>query len=342
MKNFRIIIIIMVLIWVVYPVFPQNLSKLQENLNVFSDSMNQALPFNSTIGLNWSDAYIGQITDLPHHFGVGVSAGFTNLDLESIKSLLGSFNLPVPIINNRSTSKKIGFLIPCYTVEGRIGGFFLPFDIGLKAGYLPPDAFMNIFDKFDYGLKQMIFGADIRYSFINYKTIPIKFSVGLGFNYLQGGINSAIPSAQSYSFTDFNNKDYKIKTAPSGSKADIEWRTANIEFKSQFSFPFRIITPYAGAGLSYAWSRAGYRVSTPQLSIENGTFNNVQGVLLEKYNLTYISDNGFETINKFNNISTRAFGGISVNMAFIRIDLTGMYEFIGGNFGATLGFRFQL
>ncbi|TFH03876.1 MAG: hypothetical protein E4H09_04495 [Spirochaetales bacterium] len=38
----------------------------------------------------------------------------------------------------------------------------------------------------------------------------------------------------------------------------------------------------------------------------------------------------------------RAFGGISLNLIIVNLDITGMYDFIGNNFGATVGLRVQL
>ena len=65
------------------PVFSQSeLDELKSRLDSFSEAMALSLPFNSTIGLNWSDAYIGQFLRLPPHFGAGLSVGVTALNIE--------------------------------------------------------------------------------------------------------------------------------------------------------------------------------------------------------------------------------------------------------------------
>ena len=38
----------------------------------------------------------------------------------------------------------------------------------------------------------------------------------------------------------------------------------------------------------------------------------------------------------------RAFGGLSINLLIAHIDITGMYDFLGQNYGLTLGARVQL
>jgi hypothetical protein len=339
MKNFgvKILIPLIMSIWAVNPVFSQNLENLQTNVNKFTDNMAHALPFNSTMGLNWSDGYIGQITALPPHFGIGFSAGLTTMDFDSVKDLLGFFGLPI-----NSAIESIGFPIPGYTVEGRIGGVKYPFDIGLKFGYLPQDTIKSFFDSFDYGLKHMLFGADVRYSLLNLKILIPKISIGLGFNYMEGGITAPPFENLSYNFTDPDTGAvYKLTTTEA--QLGLEWRTMSAEFKAQASFPFKFITPYAGAGVSFAWSQAGYKVTTPKLLINDDDLSeDEKKILLEQLKITNVSDTGFETINKFNGISARVFGGFSINVAFFRIDFTGMYEFIGGYLGATFGMRFQL
>jgi hypothetical protein len=341
MKNFRtkILILLILSIWAVNPVFSVDLDALQSGLNKFTDSMKQALPFNSTMGLNWSDGYIGQITNLPPRFGIGVSGGFTTMNSDSINNLLNSFNLPV----DNSLLYEFGLPIPGIILEGRIGGIKFPFDIGLKLGYIPPDIIKTFVDDFDFSYDYMLLGIDLRYSLINRKIFIPKLSVGIGINYMQGGIGAPLPVEDlSYDFFDSaNNKKYKLSFSDEG-QFKLDWRTICAELKVQASFPFKFITPYAGAGISCAWSQANYKVTTPKLLVEGGSLDDITKILLDQLNIKS-TDEGFGTENKFIwGLSTRAFGGISINIAFFRIDITGMYEFIGGYLGGTLGMRFQL
>jgi hypothetical protein len=170
----------------------------------------------------------------------------------------------------------------------------------------------------------MLIGADVRYALVNSKVIPMRLSVGLGFNYLNGGISKELGTL-SFTYgspsTTFNMND---------SQLDIIWRTTSIELKLQASFPYKIVTPYAGAGISYAWSQAGYKVSGS---------TSVQGQNLPSG--IDVSGNSFESIIKDSSINTRVFGGLSINLAYVRLDITGMYEILNNNFGATFGLRFQ-
>jgi len=307
------------------PAFSADLSDLQKHVDTFSEKISRVLPFNSTIGLNWSDAYIGQLLSKPPRFGVGFSAGATTMDIKFINELLKEFGtneVHIPLL------ERFGFPIPAYTVEGRIGGFVLPFDIGVKIGYLPG---LNIFDmKLDY----LLVGADFRYALIDSKLFPLKLSVGVGYNYLSGGISRDIPG-QSFSFNSYG-------ITAGSSNLGFLWGTSTVELKVQVSYPVFFITPYAGVGASYAWTHAGYKVdSDSDLAISGGALDQfIKDV--EKDLGINASKNGFESIVNNANFNIRAFGGLSFNMAVVRLDLTAMYNILGGNFGASLGLRFQL
>jgi len=343
MKNLQktILIFVVILFCAASPVFSQNIiiKDLQEDANKFIDSFSKSLPFNSTIGLNWSDAYIGK---MPPHFGIGISAGVTTMDYASLGNLLNKFDVPMP--DNFSIFEKVGFPIPGYTFEVRIGGIKIPLDFGVKFGYISEGVSKNILGKFldmsDFGFNNMLIGGDVRFSPLDKKVFPVKFSVGLGFNYMKGEITAALP-ALSYSFTDTSGSYEIIQNA---GKLGIEWKTFTFELKTQVSFPLRFFTPYAGIGISYAFSQAGYRVKS-DISVTDGSNTvNIDDVksLLKSLGINDIDKTGFETIKEKTSFNTRAFGGFSFNLALFRLDLTGMYNFMGKDLGITVGTRFQL
>jgi len=347
MKNFQktILFCVVVLFCAASPVFSQNtLNDLQKNADNFTDSLAKSLPFNSTLGLNWSDAYIGQLP----HFGIGISAGFTTMDYASLSNLMNQFGLSMSF-DKTSTFEKMGLPIPGYAAEARIGGFIIPIDFGIKFGYISTGAFESILGKFSdnkpsFGYQNMLIGGDIRFSPLNKKVFPVRLSIGLGFNYMKGEITAALPVIPlSYSF-DADGHYFTISPNAGSQQLGIEWRTSTLELKTQISFPLKIITPYAGIGISYAFSEAGYRVKSDISVTRDGAESNINAVeaLLKDRGLTGVSKTGFETIKKINSFNSRAFGGFSFNLAFFRLDLTGMYNFIGGDFGITVGSRFQL
>jgi len=299
---------------------PAGLADLQRAAGNFSSTIAESLPLNASLGLNWSDAHIGMLfPGLPPRFGVGVSVGATSIelsDMERLADMLG-FGGHLPDMNR--------FPFPGYTAEFRIGGFFLPFDIGFKFGYLPSLGLP------DFDINYFLIGGDIRYAILNRPFLP-RISVAVGFNYMRGGIGGRAGAGSTF---EFGGKYIEFDPP----EVNLNWRTRSLDFRVQASHTFLIITPYLGIGVSYAWSRAGYEVNA-----------NVHGDL-EEVN-TYLRNLGLDTIdvsstgissNVYNNaFGLRAFGGMSLNLAVFRLDFTGMYSFLDGNFGGSIGFRFQL
>ncbi|MDR0388834.1 MAG: hypothetical protein LBH73_02055, partial [Spirochaetaceae bacterium] len=181
MTNKKILVLILVFTLVSGALFAQNnpITELQKGVEEFSSAMSKALPFNSTLGLNWSDAYIGQIIGAPPHFGVGIFLGSTLLDSAGIETLANAMYSDVPGGYSRLP-------YPGFGAEGRVGGFFLPFDIGLKIAALP-----SLSDDFD--LHHFMVGGDIRYAVLKGNAALPKVSLGVGLNYMNGGIGVDIP-----------------------------------------------------------------------------------------------------------------------------------------------------
>lgn len=324
----------------------QDLQNIQSGVKGFSEDISKAAPFNSLIGLNWSDAYIGKVyPGAPAHFGVGLSVGATTMEKKSIEKLGGyftdGFSLPIPFMP-----------LPAYTAEARIGGFVLPFDIGFKFGILPS---LNLPLGEGIKLDYLLVGGDVRYAVIDgvaNKALP-NVSVGLGVNYLKGGIGAKMGEAQSIPFN--YDTDYPIPIhvhytiALSKPDINLNWSTTSFEFKAQISKTFAIITPYFGLGGNYSLSKAGYAVDAditlngnPVTQADINAINDAL-VMLDRDPVDIdINGKSISSIINKNAFNARVFGGFSLNLAAFRLDLTGLFNILDQNFGATIGLRFQL
>jgi hypothetical protein len=326
MRRKTVIIIVMVLFASLCG-YAESLARLQDDVESFANRLAQSLPFNASAGLNWSDAYIGQITDDPRHFGAGAMGGFTTINSDAFKHILCDFGLSYPIKQ---------MMVPVYTVEGRIGGFGIPFDIGLKFGGLPPVKFGDTL-KYHY----LLTGVDFRYAVLKGGIVLPKVSVGIGVNYLFGGLTAA--SLPTVSF-DVNGDTLSLV------KPDVtfSWQTISTEIKAQVSKSFLVITPYLGFGINYAWSRAGYAVKSP-VQYNGNTISAGDTAHIKSYlkntgapEITSIASNRFATTMKKHGFGIRAFGGVSAHLSIVNFDLSLMYNFFDFNYGTTLGIRVQL
>jgi hypothetical protein len=312
------------------PLFPRNLVDLQEAAGNFSEALAQSLPFNAATGLNWADAYVGMfLPSFPPHFGAGIALGYATMDFEAFDGLLNQFGLSVP------RGFDLGQMaFPMYVAEARIGGFILPFDAGLKFGAF--EHLGNSSATVDY----LLAGGEVRYAIIDGKDnilLP-NVSLGAGLNYLSGSFSGS-KSSLNLPFASGASDTIRL----SNLQVALQWETLALDFKAQVSKSFLILTPYIGLGASHAWSSAGYRVEADFPALTDAQKTAISDTL-KNSGLADIDFAGkeFSTIFEETGWSFRAFGGLSVNLALFRLDLTGLFNFFDGNYGVTLGARFQI
>lgn len=202
---------------------------IADGLNAFAENILVAAPQAATQQNVWADAYIGKLfPSLPPHFGVGISLGGTKMDMTGLKDAATAFegmiNDFVPkddkglgldnIKDSVAGSVDFGsipdtFVMPTVSIDARIGGIFLPFDIGISAMMTNPSLFsvdlsdpnsltsmsapmtFNAFG-FNGSADYLTLGIDVRYCVLDGGVILPKVSVGAGYNITKGsfGISS--------------------------------------------------------------------------------------------------------------------------------------------------------
>ena len=140
----KIFLILLILIMPVGLFAQSNFDYASQFENVFegfAGGVAGALPLNSTIGLNWSDAYIGQLFEMPPHFGVGLTVGVSTIPYSAIVGVLDTFGIKGDLESEPGFQyiQQFGLPFPAYAFDARIGGFIFPFDLGFKFGFLPRD-----------------------------------------------------------------------------------------------------------------------------------------------------------------------------------------------------------
>ena len=326
------------------PAFAQTatpITDLQAGADSFSKALGSALPFNSTLGLNWSDAYIGQLLAVPPHFGVGATMGATTIKADKATALLSKLGFA-------GANALTDLPLPVVTAEARIGGFIIPFDIGVKAMILPQfasDGIKSIVK--DLSLDYTIFGADFRYALLKGGLIMPTISVGVGFNYMKGGMSVKVPSGDTtFSFTDPSPTSPVAHTVSvTAPTIGLGWETTTLDFKAQISKSLLIVTPYLGLGAAYGWSKAGYYI-TSKVKYDGTELNDTTlaqlNTMLSALKVNPVKKDGINAMQDVNGLSLRVYGGASLNLLILKLDLTGLYNLSDGSYGATVGFRVQL
>ena len=252
-------------------------TNISNGLNSFATTLLTVVPESSTQQNVWADAYIGKVfPSFPPHFGGGLTFGGTQLDMTGFKSaattLISGYNSFADEVSSLNTlTSLVGgstinmpelsfgdipdtFFMPTASLDLRVGGLFLPFDIGLCAMMTNPSLFgVNLQDPssitsmssplsfsmlgFDGTFDYLTIGADIRYAVFEGNLIIPTISVGGGYYYTKGEF-----AVSSSSDTTISGIGVQTTTA-----------NMNLAFKSQVAFlqvqaskSFAIVTVYGG------------------------------------------------------------------------------------------------
>jgi len=322
---------------------------LQSDFTQFATDVSSSLPTAATMGLNWSSAYVGQLP----HFGVGVAAGFMSVPITGIDQIgsdLGIGSLSEALQQNLGQySGLVGMPIPAAVVEARLGGILLPFDVGIKAGFIPAEEQAALQAELPAGMNVNfhLYGASVRFPLTKETFLMPHISIGAAVNHFDGqliipGSASGLSSVEIASFTTPDGQTQNLElTSPD---VQFNWASnsidANIEISKTILY---IVTPYIGLGASYGVSTAGGGV-TSQL-LDNGSpitpdqISQIEQFYGQTLNL---SDTGFTVTAPASGLSARVYGGLSLNLLILKLDVTGIYNLSTGLVGVTVGTRIQI
>jgi hypothetical protein len=305
----------------------------------FATEVANSLPITASVGGNWSPAHIGQFP----HFGVGVTLGGMFLPYEAIEPVVSNlgFDASIP-----AALKTYGVPFPAIAVDARLGGFAIPFDIGVKFGFIPEKAKETFSD--DVTADYLLAGFDARLRLVEGSGLLPTVSAGAGYNYLQGaiGINNVSSGetidieAIMVGYYGYPAGNYDIDVADPD--LIFSWETHTIQAKAQASWDLAILTPHLGFGAAHGFSQAGGGLfSSVSYTLDNGTPAEVIAAF-DAYGYPVPTAEGLEIIADANGWSFWVYGGTAINIVFISIDLSAMYNFLSGAYGASVNLRVQL
>ena len=214
-----------------------DLDDFKGGLHAFLEDINLSLPDSTLSGVTWSDAYIGQFIGVPPHFGVGLATGVSRFRVAGLAKTLDLVGSELPMNE---------LIFPTIALEGRLGGFILPFDIGLRFGFLPEVQIKDI------GLKYLHYGADIRYALLKQNLVLPNISLALGYYGTSGALSYVFNPAEIAKVDDLISTDDETLA--------IDFQTNVIDGRLQVSKSFLVVTPYAGFGLSYDITNSSYKL----------------------------------------------------------------------------------
>jgi hypothetical protein len=210
------------------PLFAQ--TEFEDQIQRFAEELNGTLAFTSSMGLNWSVPYVGELFAYPVHLGAGIA-------------MTGTF------MNNKETAalwEQMGSTIdvstwfPSYVIVARMGGpGILPFDIGFKIGYLPD---ITLWENLKYNM--FTYGVDINYALSLFVNTDTAFTIGAGFDHFEGDVSGTLA-------TDMALAEV---TVPSGTSAHTVWTSNTYKLSVNFGQPILQSSMSAFGGLQVGYS----------------------------------------------------------------------------------------
>jgi hypothetical protein len=318
----------------------------QDAFQSFAEGVATTLPATAAVtGLNWSPAYIGKFP----HFGVGVSIGaFTMPYEDAVEPALDLLGVTLP--SEYQFIEKYGLPFPAIALDARLG--FKPFDVGFKIGLIPEAAreYMGKINA-DY----FLIGGDLRLPLLKDHGFVPALSISAGYTYWRANIG--VPDV-------LGTGDYEVDISdvfgnPSGSNV-LQFTSPELAFavqthsfiaKLQASKKLFIITPHIGLGAAYGISNAGgglssdvYYNGSPISSSDITAIEDAFAAAPPPYDAMApeLTDQGFLIGAAANGFTTWVYGGTAINIFFIKIDVSAMYNFIGRTYGGAVNVRLQL
>ncbi len=317
--------------------YSQSLEGFSSAFSGFTSDMAGSLAVNSTIGSNWSDAYVGGFP----HFGVGITTGAAFASADSAKGLfdaMGGSGLPDAL-------KTLGVPIPAAVATFKIGLPFLPIDIGIKGGYIPANVGASLKSATGVSADYQNIGIMVRYALVKQNILLPNISIGAAYNYQQGSITA--PSGigpQTFSVISDQAGGTSHVTASDPALA-LGWTSNTFDFSAQISKLLLFIVPYAGVGYTIGSSKVTGGVSSAVISDYSGSYGSGISGLNSFFSANggpSIGDQGFTYSTTNNTPVFRVYGGLSLRIIIIDFDTQVMYVPVSKSLGAALTARVQL
>lgn len=171
------------------------LSTINGGLDDFASELGFAVPQAAVQQNVYADAFIGKVFPaVPPHFAVGFNTGFTHLNTSGLAE--AADKLDIDGVND-------DLYFPVLNADIRIGGLFLPFDVGFSFMTLDVSS-LNTMDA-DFTAEFTTFAVDARYALLEDGLVTPGISLGVGFSMNSGTFGASNKNAEV-------KVDYDVKT----------------------------------------------------------------------------------------------------------------------------------
>lgn len=164
--------------------FTEKYNTIKNGLDDFTLDLLNSVSAAQVFQNQWAQSWIGSLVP-GVNFGLGVDFGVTTVSLKTIKRVFAQMG--VDGINEFKTNV---LPLPTANFDLRLGGYYLPFDVGFELAVLNTSKMDSLTAALG-GLSFNYFsiGGDFRYALVKDMPYDFKVSVNGGFYYSKSGIN---------------------------------------------------------------------------------------------------------------------------------------------------------
>lgn len=272
------------------------LEQFNTHLDNLASQLNKVIPNAATEQNVYSDAWIGNFfPSVPMHFAAGIEFGLTKFDISELKEAANTLHI---------SSVPNTLLYPTIGVNGKIGGFFLPFDVGFSFFTLDTSKMGNLLNGVNLNL--FVIGGNFRYAILQGKGPLPKVSIGVGYYYSNGALGT-------------NSNDSSIQ---------MKYETQTLVAEAQVSKKLIFVTPFLGFRGIFVKSTTDYNWKS--------TIN-----LGESASPTY-SGSGSQSVDFSKDFIPQVFGGVGLSLGLIQLDTNASYDFKNDIWNGGISVRFKL
>ena len=272
-------------------------------LNDFGDSLGFSVPQSAVQQNVYAEAFIGKVFPaVPPHFAVGFNTGFTHLNTQGLADAADTLGID---------GVKSDLYFPVLNADVRIGGVFLPFDIGFSFMTLDVSSMIPMDAKFS--AEFLTFAVDARYALLEDGLITPAISVGVGYSMNSGSFNASNSDAET-------NIDYDVKTLYGQVQIS---KTLNVPVVKIGFTPFiglrGVISNYSN---DWSWKYKGESLSKIQ-----------DAAKLANLSIPALNGDGTASSDGFGGFQPQVYGGVGFNFMLIQLTASACADLrhIGGD-----------
>ena len=279
---------------------------LTDSLTDFGKDLLSSVQAGQTMQNQWANAYIGSIFP-GFHLGAGVNVGVSTLKMASIKTALEELDM------GGGDEVPDNLVFPSITADLRIGGLFLPFDLGFTVMKIDTSNIGSLKETLNgLALDYFVIGGDIRYCLF------------------QGPLNSKVSLTGGFYYTKV---DFGYESDSVG--AGINLGLGTVSLGAQASAKLLFFVPYVGARVLFSFGSNEWYVKPDWASLlgeTNTSGVNLSAILPETFS-------GKSSVNFFENIRPQLYAGFGLDLFVVDVTLGVSYTLISNVLGATVSVR---